>query len=81
MADAKAKKRMYSGPRVSVCANGHEYTPENTAVNARSGKRRCIACGVLNSAKRRKTPEGREYMRKYMRAYHAPRRAARRIAA
>lgn len=26
------------------CNNGHEYTPENTYLNANTGKRRCIIC-------------------------------------
>ncbi|MER6367372.1 HNH endonuclease signature motif containing protein [Streptomyces mirabilis] len=38
------------------CVRGHEYTPENTRIDARTGERICRACRRLQERKRSKSP-------------------------
>ena len=41
--DAVSKGRHY-GAAKTHCAKGHEYTPENTYIVAKTGKRQCMTC-------------------------------------
>jgi hypothetical protein len=49
MRDAKEKGRM-AAPRRTECRKGHPYDQENTAFDANSGKRRCLACTTVSGA-------------------------------
>lgn len=80
MADAKAKGRMWSGPRVDVCHRGHPYSAENTAFDPKTGARRCRAChAITGRAYKAANPTPPALMREYnKRDYerHAERRRA-----
>jgi hypothetical protein len=61
--------------RQTHCAQGHEFTPENTRIYpARPNARACLACkrAAASETQRRK---GSDYHREYMRAYRARKRA------
>lgn len=60
---------------VTHCPKGHEYTPENTALDTR-GCRHCRACHRERSRQRSKTNEYRERRRLYMREWNARRKVA-----
>lgn len=61
--------------RQTHCAQGHEFTPENTRIYpARPNSRVCLACkrAAASETQRRK---GNDFHREYMRQYRARKRA------
>lgn len=82
MADAKAKGRLWIGPRVDACHRGHAYSPENTAIDPKTGKRRCRACHALTGkAYSVAHPVSSEKAREYNRVGYARHAEQRRAAA
>lgn len=63
MRDAKDKNRLWTGPRVDHCHRGHAYSAENTAIDPKSGKRRCRACHAARNATNRGKYDQRPYQR------------------
>lgn len=52
------------GRMVKFCAQGHEYTPENTYIAPDNGTRKCKTCRKERSNSQDKRLYNREYMRK-----------------
>ena len=61
MADMVSKRRHWRHNQTH-CIRGHEFTPENTSVNANSGRRKCLSCAreVHHAKKKEKRSAERE---------------------
>jgi hypothetical protein len=66
--------RLYDKAHIVNCPKGHEYTPENTIIDA--GKRKCKTCVYARNRSRPLAPEQRERKNQLQRERRAERRVA-----
>jgi hypothetical protein len=69
-------RRGLRGRLLTVCAKGHDYTPENTYTSP-AGNRACRKCRTARSNARNSDPQRIEYQKVYEARYRARRKAER----